>query len=136
MAKKLKGRPLLSGGQKNKHVRARFTEEEFTMLLKLEQELGISRTNLIRQRVLNNAQAVVINARELISLLDRIGTELGRSGNNINQLAKYANTLNKQGLLSKNVGSRFVSLLQEFNKNQTDLEVALRKIIRTMSRTY
>jgi len=106
------------------------------MLLNLEKELGISRTELIRQRVLNNAPAVVINARELISQLDRIGTELARSGNNINQLAKYANTLNKQGLLSKIVGARYVNLLQEFNRNQMDLEVTLRKIIRTMASRY
>ena len=63
-------------------------------------ELGVSKTDLVRRGVLNNAPAVLVNAKEMLRLLDSIGLELARSGNNLNQLARYANILNKRSMLS------------------------------------
>ncbi|WP_084498401.1 plasmid mobilization relaxosome protein MobC [Pedobacter sp. V48] len=40
--------------------------------------------------VLNRSSAMVINAKALMDH-DLVGAELGRTGNNINQLARYAN---------------------------------------------
>lgn len=132
--KKLKGRPLLASGLRNKKIDARFTQDEFDQILVLEKELGIRRTDLIRIMVLHNSKNLVINARDLIAQLDLIGTELGRSGNNINQLAKYANTLSKQGVLSAVIAERYNDLLHQYNTHQTALEVVLRKIIRQMAK--
>jgi len=117
---------------RTKKIDARFTEAEYTIILALEKELGVRKTDLVRSRLLANAPAVVINAKELIQSLDSIGAELGRSGNNINQLARYANILNNKKVLSPVVMERFNTLFEQYIANQKILETALRRIIRAM----
>lgn len=72
----------------------RFTEGENNDLLTIARTLGISVAELLRTKGLGTKN-IAINGVNLIASLDKIGAELGRSGNNINQLAKHANTLNK-----------------------------------------
>ncbi len=133
-SKRFKGRPLLTEGKRTKKIDARFTEEEYKTILALEQSLGIRKTDLVRTRLLQNAPAVVINAREVITQLDAIGAELGRSGNNINQLARYANILQNKGALSPVVVERFNILFESYLDHQNELEKVLRHIIRLMAR--
>jgi len=117
---------------RTKKIDARFTETEYTIILALEKELGVRKTDLVRSRLLENAPAVVINAKELIRSLDSIGAELGRAGNNINQLARYANILNNKKVLSPVVMERFNTLFEQYIASQKILETALRKVIRSM----
>lgn len=132
--KRLQGRPKLKEGRRTKKIDARFTEEEYNLILSMEKELGISKTELVRIRVLNKAARIVINSRELLKLLDQVGAEMGRSGNNINQLARHANTLKLQGSLPPSVASKFNELLETHIRIYQELEVSLRKIIREMAR--
>ncbi|WP_179413054.1 plasmid mobilization protein [Mucilaginibacter sp. E4BP6] len=117
---------------RTKKIDARFTEAEYTIILAMEKELGVRKTDLVRSRLLANAPAVVINAKELIRSLDSIGAELGRSGNNINQLARYGNILNNKKVLSPVVMERFNTLFEQYIANQKILEIALRRIVRAM----
>ena len=133
-SRKLKGRPLLTEGKRTKKIDARFTEDEYNIVLALEKSLGVRKTDIVRNRVLQNAPGILINAKEVIALLNAIGTELGRSGNNINQLARYANTLRKRNILSPVVIERFNFLFESYIGNQKELETVLRKIIRVMGR--
>jgi hypothetical protein len=132
--KKLKGRPKLKEGKRIKKIDVRFTEDEYLIITALEKEFGISKTELLRLRVLNHADKVIVNSKELILLIDRIGAEMGRSGNNINQLARHANTLNLKGDLSPAVASHFNQLLEDYIQMQRSLETALRKVIRLMGK--
>jgi len=132
--RRLKGRPSLKDGKRTKKIDVRFTEEEYQLILDLEKTLGISRTEIIRIRVLNRSSHIVVNAKAMIEQLDLIGAELGRTGNNINQLARYANTLNKRGLLSPQIAERFDILFEKHIQIQTLLEVSLRKVIRLMGK--
>lgn len=130
-----KGRPTVpEGSRRSKKIDARFTESEYAQILALENVLGISKTEIIRVRALSGTTQLVINAREMIAQLDHIGAELARVGNNINQLAKYANSLQKRGMLSEQIVERFNLLFQQHIKIQLDLETALRKIIRQLSK--
>ncbi|ATP56239.1 plasmid mobilization relaxosome protein MobC [Pedobacter ginsengisoli] len=131
--KLLKGRPSMKVGKRTRKIDVRFTEEEFALILEMEKILGLKRTDLIRTRVLQSSK-VIINAREFIVQLDQLGTELGRIGNNINQLARYANTLNKRSLLSPQIIERYNVLLAEFIKIEHQLEITLRKVIRSMTK--
>jgi len=124
------GRPLKAGPKRIKKIDVRFTQEEYDDILELEKTLGINKTDLVRTRVLNNAKIMVVNAKELISLLDQTGAEMGRCGNNINQLAKYANILNKSGRLSPVVIERFNHLFEQYIKQQESTDASLRKVIR------
>lgn len=126
------GRPLKTEGKRIKKIDARFTEEEYELVEKLEETLGIRKTDLVRNRLLKDAQHTIINAREMIGVLDGIGAELGRSGNNINQLVKYANVLNKKGVVSPVVLERFNLLFEEYIANQKTLDTTLRIIIRLL----
>jgi hypothetical protein len=128
------GRPKLETGKRIRKIDARFSEDEYLVILELEKQLGISKTELVRTRLLQNAPLTIINARELIQLLDGIGTELGRAGNNINQLAHYANILQLKSALSPVVIERFNTLFSQYIDNQKILEAALRKIIRYMGK--
>jgi hypothetical protein len=117
-------------GKRIKKIDARFTEDEYKIICELEKTLGLTKTELVRQRLLSNAGLLVVNAKELIVLLDQVGAEMGRCGNNINQLAKYANILKKRGMLSPVVIERFNVLFEQYLKNQQALEASLRKVFR------
>jgi len=132
--RKQTGRPKMAEGKRTKKVTARFTEDEYKIINGLEETLGISKTDLVRERLLHGARLTIINAKELITELNVVGTELGRSGNNINQLARHANTLNKRGVLSPQVMDIFNLLFAKHLENRHNLEVALRKIILSLGR--
>ena len=110
----------------------RLSEQEFSQFIELEKSLGISRADIIRLRVLKNSSTLLVNAKDLMKLLDEIGTELGKSGNNINQLARHANVLHKQGSLNQSVITDFTSLFGKYILVQQELEKAIRQIIRLM----
>lgn len=118
--------------KKIKRFELRLSEEEALQFMKLEEELGISRTELVRSRVLKNTSTVLVNAKDLIRLLNRIGEELGRSGNNINQLARHANILAKEGVMNSSVINDFNSLFGNYIRIQQDLDKAIRQTIRLM----
>lgn len=124
----------MKSGKRTRKIDARFTEEEYAQIVALETTLGVSKTELVRIRVLNRSSHLVVNAKEMIFRLDQVGAELGRVGNNINQLAKYANTLNKKGLLSPQIVERFNVLFEQYIQVQLALEVSLRKVIRSMGK--
>lgn len=128
------GRPKLTEGKRTKKITARFTEDEYIIVGELEATLGINKTDLVRMRLLTNAPAVIMNAKELISGIDDVGTELGRCGNNINQLAKYANVLQNQSRLDRSVINQFNTLLREYLIKQEKLEISMRHIIRAIGR--
>ena len=125
-----KGRPQILAGKRIKKIDARFTEDEYALITEMEKALGLTKTELVRQRLLSNAGLLVGNAKELIVLLDQVGAEMGRCGNNINQLAKYANILKKRGIVSPVVIERFNHLFEEYLKNQRALDATLRKVFR------
>lgn len=128
------GRPQKTAAKRIKKIDVRFTEDEYNLITGLEETLGISKTDLVRERLLHGARLTIINAKELIDDLDKIGTELGRSGNNINQLARYANILSKKSILSPQVLEQFNMLFEQYIENQRGLEISLRKIIRVLGR--
>jgi hypothetical protein len=119
--------------KRTKRFELRLTEEEAIAFINLEKELGKSRTEIVRHRVLENTNKVLVDAKELLKQLDALGAELGRGGNNINQLARHANVLNKQGLLNSTVIIEFQEQFGCYIKSQKEIEKVLRQVIRLMS---
>ena len=128
------GRPRKESGKRTEHIKVRITEDEEKILLGLEKEFGISRSDLVRKRVLHEAEMMVVNSKELIQQIDKVGVELARSGNNINQLARHANSIAVSGDLPPSVLARYNFLMDQHINVQKELEVCLRKIIRMMHR--
>ena len=131
--KKTAGRPELKIGKKTKYLQARLSEQEYQMLVKTAKELNLSQTELIRARVLNNNQSLLINAKEAIQTLDKISMELNRAGNNINQIARYTNSLKLLEKEDNAILKQFNSLFSNYINTQQDLEKALRKIMRQLA---
>lgn len=100
----------------------------------LESETGSNRSSLFREMVLNNSDRVFLNARELLKALSVISGELGRIGNNINQLARHTNTLNKNSNVPIGVVTNFNDLMTEYLLAEQDLHKAFRDIYRLMSK--
>lgn len=118
--------------RKIRRFELRLSEPELHQFLELEKSLGMSRADIVRIRVLRNSTKMLLNVKDLMKQLDLIGAELGRSGNNINQLARHANVLNKRGILGREITTEFNSLFTEYVKVQQELEKLFRQILRLM----
>lgn len=130
-----KGRPPLKVGRRNKKIDVRFSEDEYKEILAMEQEFGMPKAELMRMRVLRDSGIVVTNSRELIRQLDRVAGEMGRCGNNINQLAHYSNIMQLKEILDPETTVRFNRLLNEYISYQITLESVLRKVILSLGRS-
>ena len=128
-----KGRPPLVSGKRTKKIDVRFTEEEFDLILAMENSSGMKKADLIRKKLLYEGGRMVMDSKAMMDNLDATGLELSRAGNNINQLARYANILNRDGLLSAVVVDRLLLELRKYNKIKMDLERLMRKLIRLLS---
>ena len=124
-----KRKPLYND-QRTRRFELRLSEAERGQFLELEKSLGISRADIVRIRVLQHSKRMLVNTSEMMKLLDSIGTELGRSGNNINQLARHANTFQRQGILGAALIHDLTPLLGEHIRIQRELEKSFRKLIR------
>jgi len=127
-----RGRPPLVSGKRIKKIDVRFTEEEFDLILAMEKASGMKKADLIRKKVISEGESMVIDSKLMMNNLDVIGLELSRAGNNINQLARYANILNQDGLLSGVLVDRLLLELRKYNKIKMDLERLMRKLIRLL----
>lgn len=126
------GRPPMLNGKRTYIIKAKLTEDEFKTVLEIQKRSGLNRMELIRRRVLEKGKTVTINTAELLSALDSIGSEMGRAGNNINQLARHANAINKQGRLNEQIVKDFNMLFSDYIHWQQELEKLLRHILRAM----
>lgn len=126
------GRPPAGDEKRSFKIDVRFTEAEYRQVERLEKELGLKKTELVRRKLLYEGKQLAVNAAELLKRLDAVSLELSRSGNNINQLARYANRLQKRGLLSAAVVDEYLLLLRRHQNEQTQLSMLFRKLIRSL----
>lgn len=80
-------------------------------------------------------QKLTFNHVELLKELHQMNLELARAGNNINQLAKYANTMNKVGKLRPEIADKLHTSLSTYLQKQDEVRSAFRKLIREMSKS-
>ena len=128
-----KGRPPLVSGKRIKKIDVRFTQEEFDFVIAMEKASGMKKADLIRKKLLLEGERMLVDSKAVLNGMDEIGVELAKAGNNVNQLARYANILNKDGLLSAVVVDRLLLELRKYNKIKMDLERLMRKLIRLIS---
>jgi hypothetical protein len=126
------GRPPVGEGKRTFKIDVRFTEAEYRQVEQLEKQLGLRKTELVRRKLLHEGKGLAVNAGELMNRLDAISLELSRSGNNINQLARYANRLQKRGILSPPVIDEYTRLLRRHENEQMELALLFRKLIRSL----
>ena len=113
---------------KTTSVKFRCTEQEKKDLKRLAKSRGDSLSDLCRGSVFND-KVVLANPIELIKTLDAIGAELNKSGSNINQIAKYANKLDKGGKLDSNVLQAFLNIMEEHQELKKQIIVGYQNLI-------
>lgn len=127
------GRPLKLEGKRTKHIKARLTENEYSLVTNEWKSLSMKESDYVRLMVLKpGSLKVKVNAHELLRLLDHLGGELGRSGNNINQLARHANFLNKRGMLNAETVVKFNDLFSEYITLFRQIEKETRALLRRL----
>lgn len=72
-------------------VSVRLKPKDYTQLKAESRFLGVSLSQLIRQK-LSRDQNKIIDTKGILNAIDKVVTEQARVNNNINQLAKHANT--------------------------------------------
>lgn len=72
-------------------VSVRLKPDDYAQLKEESKSLGMSLSQLIRIK-LSNDKNKIINTNGILNAIEKIVNEQGRVNNNINQLAKHANT--------------------------------------------
>ncbi|MCX2584312.1 plasmid mobilization protein [Pedobacter sp. MR22-3] len=133
MAGKKNGRPLKLEGKRTRFIKTRVSEEEYARARDLWLSLGLKESDFVRLKLLKaSSVSIKLNAAEALKTLDNIGSEIGRSGNNINQLARHANFLNKRGMLSVEVVTKFNELFSTYISMFRDMEKSTRELLRLL----
>ena len=88
-------------------------------------------SDYLRILILDERKSVsIINKKDLIKQLDRIGVQIHRIGNNINQIAKYANIQLKSGKIDQRTLDNFNFQMEQYLKEKQNLVKAYRALTR------
>jgi len=118
-----------------KRFQLRFTDEEFKRLEDMEKLCApLSKAEIIRNRLFGEDNLWMKTNLNFQQELNRVGAELGRSGNNINQLAKHANALYKVGEIPESLMYKFFKAHQEHTETIKQVSMLLRSVIRKGSK--
>lgn len=127
------GRPLKAPMKKRTaEIKARCLVEQKEKIKFLAKESGLNISDYILKKSLD--QKVWGNYKELHREIHSIGTEFSRVGNNINQLARHANTLEKIGQVDKLSMQRLNLILIDYLNKSEEVRIVLRKIVRALTK--
>jgi hypothetical protein len=118
------GRRRLEQNQKRRiKLQAHVTSMEYEKLNDQFRASGIRYlSDYLRLLILDSRRSVnITNKQELIKKLDVIGTQIGKIGNNINQIAKYANIQLKSGKIDQRTLERFNKHMEDYLKEERNL---------------
>jgi hypothetical protein len=104
-----RGRPNKAGNALGKPVSTRLTEDQWRVFADKVQRSGLSPSEFLRDCVLTNRTQIVARPPASVER-KRIMFVVNKAGNNLNQLAHVANSLQLSGKLSE---STCVALLDE-----------------------
>ena len=127
------GRKKLPSNQRRTiKLQVHVTNYEFDRLKSLFQDSGERYlSDYLRILIFDERKSMsMINKKDLIKQVDRIGVEIGRVGNNINQIAKYANIQMKAGKIDQRTLNNFNDQMADYLKSQQNLAKAYRALVR------
>lgn len=127
------GRPKLSNSEKRiAEIHIVCNKGDKTRIKELAKSYGLTMTEYILRKCFD--ENVSFNHVEFLKEIHVLGTELSRQGNNINQLAKYTNTLTIEKKLTPEIATRIEEILLEHIKKQEEVRIAFRTLIREMAK--
>ncbi len=125
------GRKKLRESQKRSiKLQVHVTQQEYEKLKEQYQISGILYlSDFLRILILNERKSrSIMNKRELIRQLDQTGAQISRIGNNINQIAKYANIQLISGKIDQRTLNRFNQFMENYLEEQRSLVRAYRAL--------
>jgi urease gamma subunit len=127
------GRPKLSNSEKRiAEIHIVCNKGDKTRIKELAKSYGLTMTDYILRKCFD--ENVSFNHVEFLKEIHDLGTELSRQGNNINQLAKFTNTLTIEKRLTPEIATRLEEILLEHIKKQEEVRIAFRTLIREMAK--
>ena len=129
--KKVRGRKPLPMDEKRERYYIYLNPKELKIL---NEQLDSSHHNrlseFVRYKLLkNHNQVFTVNPVELLKTFDSYGTEMARIGNNVNQLAKFANQLNINNQVDPKVVSQLSERLVEYNALRTEIVKYFKRVM-------
>lgn len=126
------GRPIITDGSKlSNRIDWRLNDLDYQQLVNDFESTGLkTMAGYLRLRLIKTKDLYVNNPLEILKTLDAIGERIGKVGNNINQLAKYANTLQLKGKLEPGVMDSLNQLLREYGKERKEIARSIRVLLR------
>ncbi|MGV8135975.1 MAG: plasmid mobilization relaxosome protein MobC [Mangrovibacterium sp.] len=127
------GRPKLEDDKKKSAAfLVKCRQSEHSMIKSTAKGYGLTVTEYVLRK--SFGEKLTFNHVELLKELHQLNLELARAGNNINQLAKYANTLNKVGKLRPEIADKLHAVLSSYLQKQDEVRITFRKLIRETSK--
>ena len=92
------------------HITVRLTEVQYQTITEAAKEARLSRSDYIRQQLINGKVIISCDFRVSIPELQKLTSEYHNIGNNLNQIAKYFNT---GGIHSQEIKQRINQCIRE-----------------------
>jgi Arc/MetJ-type ribon-helix-helix transcriptional regulator len=112
----------------------RLNEQEVKFLDEFSGSAGISRSDTLRNLIRKiQGDASIIKTDKLLKTLNILAAEQVRVNNNINQLAKHANSYSNVADMDPKIFAQFNSLLARHLDYQEDINRTFRKIYKSIN---
>jgi hypothetical protein len=111
------------------------TAEERLIIEDQKRALGLTWSGLARKCILKETELKLLSSRNILDMLDSVGQDLGRSSQDIQQLAAWITSQTREGHLAAQAADKYNRLMQEYIRSQKSLEAAIRQIVRMALKT-
>lgn len=112
-------------------IEVRCLKKEKEMIVELAKSFDLSITDYILKSCLN--KKLVVNKIQMFDEFLKLNNELGMSGNNINQLAKHANRINKVGEIDQSVINTMIVLLEKYLEQSGEIKRVVNNIYKEIA---
>lgn len=106
-------------------------DEEYRHLMNAFSSSGVKKmSEYLRNRLIETKGLYLHDPKAILKTLDDLGESVGRIGNNINQLAKYANVLTLKEKEDFEVIAEMNTLLKQYSLERKEMTLAIRALLR------
>ena len=88
-----------------------------------------TRVRKLQKLLKDKKRMIYVNPVELLKQMDLYGAEMGRIGNNINQMSRHANQLSKEEELDVDAIVAFTRAIEEYNNLRSKIFMCFNKIM-------
>lgn len=114
---------------KTERLEIRLTPKQQTEIRLKAKQAGLTVTEYVRRKILHG-EVGVMDSLTFLKEFHQYNHEISKIGNNINQLAHYANILNKEDTYSKDVIEEMTIQLRQLTETEMEIKSLASKILK------